>query len=107
VVIPCYNGARFLGEAIESVLSQRYPATDIIVVEDGSVDSSLSFLSRHPSLRTLRQRHAGVAVARNTGLQHRTGDYIAFLDQDDRLLPDALRSNVRMLAGAPPLRVQL
>ena len=101
VVIPCYNGARFVGEAVDSVLSQRYPATDIIVVDDGSVDSSLSILSRHPSVRTLRQPHAGVAVARNTGLQHSTGDYIAFLDQDDRLLPDALRSNLECLLARP------
>src|SRR5690242_9364638 len=82
VVIPCYNGARFLDETIQSVLHQRYPATEIVVVDDGSTDRSLDILARYPDVRVLRQRNGGVAAARNTGLQYTTGEYVVFLDHD-------------------------
>src|SRR5215208_5142350 len=90
VIIPCYNGAGFLSEAIESVLAQRYPDLETIVVDDGSTDNSLAIAAQYPEIRSISQRNAGVAAARNTGLRYSAGEYIVFLDQDDRLLPDAL-----------------
>jgi len=97
VIIPCHNAGRFLGETIESVLAQRYPNVEIIVVDDGSTDNSAATAARYPQVRCLRQRNAGVAAARNTGLRHSTGAYIVFLDHDDRLLPGALESNLQCL----------
>src|SRR3954462_6988719 len=84
IVIPSYNQAHFLREAIESVLAQSYPALEIIVVDDGSRDESATVAMRYPNVRCLRQPNMGVAAARNTGLRHSSGEYLVFLDQDDR-----------------------
>jgi glycosyltransferase involved in cell wall biosynthesis len=101
VVIPCYNGARFLREAIESVLTQNYPRVEVIVVNDGSTDNSAAIAAEYPGVRCMHQRNAGVAAARNTGLRHSAGDYLVFLDADDRLLPGALKSNLDCLMKEP------
>jgi glycosyltransferase involved in cell wall biosynthesis len=101
VIIPCYNSARFLGETIESVLAQDYPNLEIIAVDDGSADNSADIAARYPGVRCIRQRNAGVAAARNNGLQHSRGEYIVFLDHDDRLVPGALESNLNCLLEQP------
>lgn len=97
VIIPCYNGDRFLGEAIESVLAQSHPNIEIIVVDDGSTDTSAEIVAQYSTVRCVHQRNAGVAAARNTGLLHSVGEYITFLDADDRLLFTALESNLYCL----------
>jgi glycosyltransferase involved in cell wall biosynthesis len=89
VIIPCHNGERFLAEAIESVLAQTIPATEIIVVDDGSTDSTQAIATAYPQVRYLYQPQQGVSVARNLGLKASQGEYIVFLDHDDRLLPQA------------------
>lgn len=101
VIIPCYNGAEYLAETIESVLAQRAVDPEIIVVDDGSADDSGQIAARYSTVRYIRQSNSGVAVARNTGLRHATSDYVVFLDQDDRLLPHALESNLRCLLMQP------
>ena len=101
VVIPCYNQAHFLGEAIESVLSQSYPNFEIIVVDDGSPDDTAEVAARYPEVRYVRQDNQGVSVARNSGLARSGGAYIVFLDADDRLLPEALEVGVRELEAHP------
>src|ERR687890_856397 len=90
VVIPCYNQAHFLGEAIESVLAQSYPRFEIIVVDDGSTDDTSKVAARHPGGRYVYQNNQGVSAARNSGLARSEGEYVVFLDADDRLLPEAL-----------------
>src|SRR5918994_3621037 len=93
VVIPCYNQAHFLGEAIESVLSQSYPNFEILVVDDGSTDDTSEVAGRYPQqVRLIRQENRGLAGARNTGIGHARGEYLVFLDADDRLLPEALEA---------------
>ncbi|HLH25117.1 MAG TPA: glycosyltransferase [Chloroflexota bacterium] len=101
VVIPCYNGARYIGETLESVLAQNLPDIEIIVVDDGSTDGSMAIVAGYPQVRPIVQRSAGVAAARNTGLRHATGDYLVFLDHDDRLLPHALETNLLCLLDHP------
>jgi glycosyltransferase involved in cell wall biosynthesis len=101
VVIPCYNAARYLGETIECVLAQEYPNVEIIVVDDGSTDRSADIAAKYRSVRCIRQRNAGVAAARNTGLLHSRGAFIVFLDADDRLLPGALESSLSCLVNEP------
>jgi cellulose synthase/poly-beta-1,6-N-acetylglucosamine synthase-like glycosyltransferase len=68
VVIPCYNQAHFLGEAVESVLAQTYPRHEIIVVDDGSTDETSEVASRYPGVRLIRQENGGLSAARNAGL---------------------------------------
>ena len=73
VVIPCYNQAHFLGEAIESVLSQSYRNFEIIVVDDGSTDETSEVASRYEGVRLIRQENRGLSGARNRGLGEARG----------------------------------
>ena len=98
VVIPCYNQAHFLGEAIESVLSQTYPNLEIIVVDDGSTDNTAEVGERYGNrVRVVRQENQGLSGARNSGFKEAQGEYMVFLDADDRLLPGALATGLRHL----------
>jgi glycosyltransferase involved in cell wall biosynthesis len=101
VVIPCFGQAHFLAEAIESVLAQTYPHLEIVVVDDGSHDNSSRIASRYPSVRCVREPNAGMAAARNLGLRSTNGDFLVFLDADDRLLPDAVEAGLRALDEHP------
>ncbi len=102
VIIPCYNQGRFLGEAIESVLAQTHPHFEIIVVDDGSTDDTSEVAARYPHVRCIRQNNQGrPALTRNRGLPESKGDYVVFLDADDRLLPDALEVGLGHLDAHP------
>jgi glycosyltransferase involved in cell wall biosynthesis len=101
VVIPCYNQAHYLGEAIESVLAQTDPHYEIIVVDDGSTDTTSEVASRYPDVRCVRQSNAGLSAARNAGLKASRGQFLVFLDADDRLLADALQSGLNCFQGDP------
>jgi glycosyltransferase involved in cell wall biosynthesis len=99
VVIPSYNQAEYLSDAIESAYGQTYPPHEIIVVDDGSTDASLAIAERYKyskypliesPVRVIKQVNKGLATARNTGIMNATGDYILFLDADDILLEEAL-----------------
>jgi glycosyltransferase involved in cell wall biosynthesis len=97
VIIPCYNQARFLGEAIESVFAQTYPLCEIIVVDDGSTDDTAKIAASFQRVRCLRRRNGGIAGARNAGFGASNGSYVVFLDADDRLLSNALQDGVNSL----------
>jgi len=97
VIIPTYNYAHFIGEAIESVLAQTYRNFEIIVVDDGSTDDTAQVVSRFSSVRYLFQTNKGIAPARNTGLKFSLGECLVFLDADDRLLPDCLATSINCL----------
>ena len=105
VVIPCYNQAYFLGEAIESVLFQRYPDFEVIVVDDGSLDdtqqAASAYVDKDQRVRLIRQKNRGLAGARNRGLAEARGEYVVFLDSDDRLVAGALEVGVRQLGAHP------
>jgi glycosyltransferase involved in cell wall biosynthesis len=101
VVIPCYNQARFLGDAIESVLAQTYPHLEVLVVDDGSADNTQLIATRYPGVRCVRQPNQGPAAARNAGIRHTTGGYLVFLDADDRLMPGALEIGLQSLNRSP------
>ena len=101
VVIPCYGQARFLGEAIESALAQTGASLDIIVVDDGSPDNTREVAARYPQARYVYQVNQGISAARNTGLRESHGEYIVFLDADDRLLPGAIAAGLACFARHP------
>ena len=101
VIIPCYNHAHFLGDAIASTLGQEGVECEVIVVDDGSTDDTPRVAASYPGVRYVRQRNSGLSAARNTGLRAATGGYLVFLDADDRLLPGGLAAGVAALAQAP------
>ncbi len=91
VIIPSYNRAGMLKEAIESVLHQDFDDFELIVVDDGSTDDTPELLESYPSVRMVRQEQTrGVSGARNAGLEQSSGRFIAFLDSDDLWLPQKL-----------------
>jgi len=101
VVIPCYEQAQYVGEAIESVLAQSYPHLEIVVVDDGSTDNVGAIASRYPGVRCVREQNGGAASARNAGIRNSNGDFLIFLDADDRLLPEGVEAGVRALEARP------
>ena len=102
-LIPAYNAERYLSEAIESVLAQTCRPVEIIVVDDGSRDSTGAIARSYPDVRYVYQSNQTPAAARNTGLANSTGELIAFLDADDYWPPHYLMEQVERLAGQPEL----
>jgi glycosyltransferase involved in cell wall biosynthesis len=93
-IIPLYNGAMFIEEALRSVLAQTLPTSEIIVVDDGSTDQGLAIveeLALEYPITVLRKQNSGQSAARNFGIAHASGDLIALLDQDDAWYPDHLK----------------
>ena len=103
VIIPCYNHAHFLPEAIESVLQQTYAAIEIIVVDDGSVDDTRKVAQSYPEVKYIYQQNKGLSSARNTGIDNSEGSYLVFLDADDWLYLDAIATNVGLLVQNPEI----
>ena len=98
VIIPTHNRARLLTEALESVFAQEEQAFEILVVDDGSTDETPEILRCHGDrVRVLRQENRGPAAARNMGIAHARGDYIAFLDSDDLWFPWTLATYHRAI----------
>lgn len=94
VIIPCYNAERYLAQCLDSVLAQSERAIEVIVVDDGSKDGTLSLANAYAEaddrVRVLHQENAGVSAARNRGLECARGEWVTFVDGDDVLLPQAL-----------------
>jgi glycosyltransferase involved in cell wall biosynthesis len=102
VVIPVYNAERFLHESLDCVLAQDHPRIEIIAVDDGSTDASPEVLARYgDAVRVVRQDNAGPSAARNTGIRHARGDYVAFLDADDLWHPAKVSTQVAHLEANP------
>ncbi len=108
VIVPVYNGAAFIGDAIESILAQGYAPLEVLVVDDGSTDATADVVrSFRNRVRYFRQDNAGPAAARNRGLALASGELIAFLDADD-LWPDRkLEAQARYLREHPETDVVL
>jgi glycosyltransferase involved in cell wall biosynthesis len=103
-IIPNYNYARYVGEAVESALGQTYPNIEVIVVDDGSTDNSLEVLEQYRDrIKIIDQKNSGVCVARNRGVAESAGEYIAFLDADDVWLPEKIEKQVEKFASGKDL----
>lgn len=101
VVIPSYNSSAYLREAIETAQAQTHPAADVIVVDDGSLDDSAAVAHACAGVRVVEQANQGVGAARNAGLRVATGDFLLFLDADDRLLPHTIETGLAAFAAHP------
>lgn len=109
VVIPSYNQAEYLSDAIESVYNQTLPPHEILVVDDGSTDGSLEIAERYmfskyplieSPVRVIKQVNKGLPSARNTGIMNATGDYVFFLDADDLIKENAFEVINREIASS-------
>lgn len=99
VIIPVWNGARYLDACLNSILRQSWQHFEIIIVDDGSRDATWNMLMRWKKqdarIIPFHQENAGVSEARNTAMRHASGDYYRFVDVDDQLPPDSLEQLVR------------
>ena len=102
IIIPCYNQGQFLAEAIQSVLNQDYEQKEIIVVNDGATDNTKEVAAKFlHTIKYIEQENRGLSSARNAAIRIAKGDYIAFLDSDDVLLPGSIARRVEYLENHP------
>lgn len=107
VIIPAYNSEKTIQETIESVLKQTFTDFELIVVNDGSTDATLEIINsiKDPRIQVLTYPNAGVAVSRNRGISHSTGEFISFLDADDLWTADKLEAQLKALQENPKAAV--
>ena len=103
VIIPVYNSEKYLGAAIENILSQRYTNIEILVIDDGSSDNSQSVARKfeNKKVKIFAQTNKGASAARNNGLRQAKGEYIQFLDADDLLSSNKIEDQVKLLLENP------
>jgi len=105
-IIPAYNSARYIADALDSVLGQTRPPAEIIVVDDGSADDTVAAVTAYgPRVSCIVQETAGPAATRNTGIGAATRELIAFLDADDRWHPEKLERQFEYMRANPDLDV--
>ena len=105
-IIPVFNGERYLGEALDSILAQTYRPVEIIVVDDGSTDGTGELAARYGDrIRYSRQNNEGAPTARNAGLSAARGAFVAFLDSDDLWHPDKLERQMARFEARPELEL--
>lgn len=105
VIIPVYNAEKYVAEAIESVLPQRYKPIEIIAVDDGSTDSSAAIVKLFPAVKYYFQTNAGISATRNQGIKQAKGDFLAFLDADDVWVEDKLALQMAAFDDNPNLDI--
>jgi glycosyltransferase involved in cell wall biosynthesis len=106
VIIGAYNAERYLSEAIESVIGGTYRNLELIVVDDGSTDRTGEIAESYGDrVRCIRQPNGGMAASRNRGIAAANGDYLAFLDADDRFRPDKLERQLAIFDADPELDI--
>lgn len=103
-IIPAYNSAEFIADAVHSILKQTTPVSEIIIVDDGSTDATREIVASLPGPITyISQQNQGPSAARNAGIHAANGDWIAFLDADDQWTPDKIEKQVNLLKAIPHL----
>ncbi len=107
IVLPVYNAEAFLRETLESVFALDYEPLEVIVVDDGSTDGSAALAQSFPGVRCIRQENRGPAAARNTGIEAAQGEFVAFVDADDIVLPHKLSVQVGYLLDHPEVTATL
>ena len=107
VIVPVYNVENYIAQTIKSILNQTYPHFELLIVDDESPDRSREICQqfRDKRIKIISQKNRGLAGARNTGIRHAQGDYLAFLDSDDLWLPEKLARHVQHLESNPQVGV--
>jgi len=106
VIMPAFNRADYITEALESVLGQDYPHKELVVIDDGSTDNTIEIVKSFGNrVRLMQQRNSGPAAARNRGIGAAAGKYVAFIDSDDVWLPGKLTAQVGYLEANPDVSV--
>lgn len=101
-IIPVLNGEAYLQQAVQSILQQTWPNTEIIVIDGGSSDGTANLVKQHlPHVRYFYQENAGIGAARNHGIAQSKGEYIAFLDADDYWLKHKLQQQMQVFVNKP------
>ncbi|MFN2316519.1 MAG: glycosyltransferase family 2 protein [Gemmatimonadales bacterium] len=105
VVVPTRNSARFVGEALRSVVAQDYHPREILVIDAGSTDGTREIVAQHASsgVRLIDQQSRGIAAAWNEAIAATSGEYLAFLSSDDRWLPGKLAHQLQVMRDEPDL----
>ncbi len=103
VIIPVYNGEKYVVQALESVFKQDYQSFEVILVDDGSTDRTAQIIGKYDKVQYIYQPNQGVASARNTGVAASSGEIIAFLDSDDFWPPNRLTVTVRYFQQHPEI----
>ncbi len=106
VIIPSYNSAAYLAEAIDSAFKQTFKNIEIIVIDDGSSDNTADIIKPYLNrIQYYKKQNAGPASARNVGLSHAKGDYVAFLDADDVWVPEKLEKQLKLIESNPAIGI--
>jgi glycosyltransferase involved in cell wall biosynthesis len=107
-IVPAYNSAAFIAEALDSILAQSHPPFEVIVADDGSGDETASIARAHDDrVRVVAQPTAGPGATRNLGFAHSRGEYVAFLDADDRWHPRKLERQLERFRARPGLELSV
>ena len=103
VIIPVYNGSKYLRETVKTIAEQTYPSVEILLINDGSKDNSLELINKladeYKNIVPIDKENGGVASARNYGLKHARGEFVAFCDQDDLWIPEKLARQVPLFSN--------
>ena len=109
LIVPVYDVAQYLREALDSVVNQTYKDLEIIIVDDGSTDESASicedYASSDPRIKLIHQSNKGLSGARNTGLEHATGEFVAFVDSDDSVSPLFIETLVNAISSSADISI--
>lgn len=101
VIVPAYNAAAYLDDALDALAAQDHPDVEVVVVDDGSQDDTAEVARRHAGVRVVQQENAGPSAARNAGIAVARGDFITFCDADDRFRPTKVSAQVGYLREHP------
>jgi glycosyltransferase involved in cell wall biosynthesis len=104
VIVPVYNGEKYLKEALDTIFAQTHPLVEVVVIDDGSTDGTAEIAANFGSkVHIIRKQNGGIGAARNIGVEAATGDYIAFLDADDLWTESKLLQQLQLFRKDPAL----
>jgi glycosyltransferase involved in cell wall biosynthesis len=106
VIVPCFNQAHFLRQAVDSAIAQSYPNVEVVVIDDGSTDGTWDVARSYGDrVKLVQQQNSGLPAARNAGIAAASGEFIVLLDSDDVLLPECIESRMRVMQSDPEIGI--
>src|SRR6185312_6621519 len=105
VLMPVYNGERYVAEALRSIRAQTVPCREVIAVDDGSTDRTAELIGQFSEVTLIRKEHSGIVRTLNRALEHASGEYLAFIDADDRWIPRKTEIQLAILRENPAISI--